>query len=64
MIEARRRPQEEMLFMEFEETMEAATTFETRVKPSQAETAYRKKIEQYKVPLYGDLKSGKGLTIL
>ena len=58
-IEGRRRPQEAMSFRKFEETMEEITTYVTRMKGSQAEQAYRKKIEQYKVPLYGDLKPGK-----
>ena len=59
MMEGGRR-QEEKSFKEFEESMEhTKTTYETKVKGLKVEQAYKKKIEVYKVPLYGDLKPCK-----
>ena len=52
--------QEETSFKEFEESMEhTKTMYKGEVKSLKAEQAYKKKIEAYKVLLYGDLKSCK-----
>ena len=52
--------QEEKFFKEFKESMEhTKTTFETQVKGLKSEKAYKKKIEAYKVPLYGNLRPCK-----
>ena len=59
MMEGGRR-QEEKSFKEFEESMEhMKTTYETKVKGLKVEQAYKKKIQAYKVPLYGNLKPYK-----
>ena len=60
MMEVCSRLQEETSFKEFEVSMEhTKTMYETRLKGYQAEQAYKKKIEAYNMPLYGDLEPGK-----
>ena len=57
MLDSCSRPQEEMSLREFEEEMqEEGVDWIQEAKAIEEEKKYRKEIEKYKVPLYGNLK--------
>ena len=57
-MEARSRPTEDVSFREYEEEMEDQVLSLSKAKDAGllAERAYEKKLEKWKVPIYGNLK--------